>query len=120
MKHLYKFMNRQNIPWVKLIWEAHYQNNKLPQVQAPCGSFWWKDVLSCEAREAREAREGEQGRGGRGGRRGRRWNNNYDNNYQQNPQANATQPANDNLPMSNSTTSDGEDGMLALDPLRFS
>ena len=24
MKHLHKFMNRVHIPWVKLIWEAHY------------------------------------------------------------------------------------------------
>ena len=46
MKHLYKFMNRMDLPWVKLIWEAHYQNNKLPQAHAPCGSFWWKDILS--------------------------------------------------------------------------
>ena len=31
MKHLYKFMNKLDVPWVKLIWEAHYRNNKLPQ-----------------------------------------------------------------------------------------
>ena len=46
MKHLYKFMNRFDVPWVQLIWKAHYQNNKLPQVQAACGSFWWKDILA--------------------------------------------------------------------------
>ena len=46
MKNLYKFMNQEDIPWVKLIWQAHYQDFKLPQSRAPCGSFWWKDCLS--------------------------------------------------------------------------
>ena len=49
-----------------------------------------------DLKRLREARERQQGRGGRGGRR---WNNNnYNDNYQKNPQANAAQPANDNLP----------------------
>ena len=39
-------MNRMDIPWVQLIWHAHYQNHKLPQSSGPCGSFWWKDCLS--------------------------------------------------------------------------
>ena len=39
-------MNQKHIPWVNLIWQAHYQDDKLPQSRAPCGSFWWKDCLS--------------------------------------------------------------------------
>ena len=39
-------MNRKDIPWVTLIWQAHYPNGKIPQSTGPCGSFWWKDCLS--------------------------------------------------------------------------
>ena len=39
-------MNQEDIPWVNLIWQAHYQDNKLPQSRAPCGSFWSKDCLA--------------------------------------------------------------------------
>jgi hypothetical protein len=39
-------MNRQDIPWVQLIWQAHYSNGKIPQSSNACGSFWWKDCLS--------------------------------------------------------------------------
>ena len=39
-------MNHEDIPWVTLIWQAHYQGNKLPQARNLCGSFWWKDCLS--------------------------------------------------------------------------
>jgi hypothetical protein len=30
LKNLHKFFNRLDIPWVHLIWEKHYQNDKLP------------------------------------------------------------------------------------------
>jgi hypothetical protein len=46
LKFLFKFMNRQDIPWVQLIWQAHYSNGKIPQSSNACGSFWWKDCLS--------------------------------------------------------------------------
>ena len=39
MKNLFKFMNRANIPWVQLIWQAYYHGNKLPQSTNSCGSF---------------------------------------------------------------------------------
>ena len=39
-------MNQEDIPWVQLIWQAHYNDDKLPQVKGQCGSFWWKDCLS--------------------------------------------------------------------------
>jgi hypothetical protein len=44
MKYLDKFFNKRDIPWVNLIWEKHYTNNKLPGITKK-GSFWWRDVL---------------------------------------------------------------------------
>ena len=41
MKNLHKFYNRHDIPWVNLIWETHYSDNKLPGEEL-LGSFWWK------------------------------------------------------------------------------
>ena len=45
MKYIFKFMNKDDLPWVKLIWKAHYENDRLPQNNRPVGSFWWKDCL---------------------------------------------------------------------------
>lgn len=45
LKHLHKFFNRVNLPWVKLIWERHYSNGRLPNSSTPKGSFWWRDTL---------------------------------------------------------------------------
>jgi hypothetical protein len=39
-----KFYNHRDIPWVKLVWHAYYQD-KVPHAENLCGSFWWKDVL---------------------------------------------------------------------------
>ena len=44
LKNLHKFFNRLDILWVHLIWEKHYQNDKLPSTIKK-GSFWWKDNL---------------------------------------------------------------------------
>ena len=30
MKNLDKFYNKSDIPWVKLVWEKHYRNGRLP------------------------------------------------------------------------------------------
>ena len=46
LKFLHKFMNKMDLPWVQLIWQAHYHGNRLPQAHGPVGSFWWKDCLS--------------------------------------------------------------------------
>ena len=46
MKHLFKFMNREDLPWVKLIWQAHYTHDKIPQNSGSVGSFWWKDCIN--------------------------------------------------------------------------
>jgi hypothetical protein len=46
IKNLYKFYNQHDIPWVKLLWQAHYNNGHLPHIGNPKGSFWWRDCLS--------------------------------------------------------------------------
>lgn len=43
MKYLHKFYNRDDIPWVGLVWESYYSNGRLPG-NISKGSFWWKDV----------------------------------------------------------------------------
>jgi hypothetical protein len=45
IKHLDKFYNRRDIPWVNLIWSSHYPNGEVPHATKEKGSFWWKDVL---------------------------------------------------------------------------
>jgi hypothetical protein len=44
IKFLDKFYNRKDVPWVNLVWFAHY-DNKIPHAENLCGSFWWRDVL---------------------------------------------------------------------------
>lgn len=44
IKHLDKFYNREDLPWVELIWHAHYVS-KIPHAEGLCGSFWWRDVM---------------------------------------------------------------------------
>jgi hypothetical protein len=43
LKFLHKFYNKDDTPWVSLVWNAYYSNN-IPHVSRPCGSFWWIDV----------------------------------------------------------------------------
>jgi hypothetical protein len=40
LKHLDKFYNKKNIPWVNLIWNTHYSNGEIPHVTRDRGSFW--------------------------------------------------------------------------------
>jgi hypothetical protein len=44
LKHLHKFYNKENIPWVNLVWSKYYIN-KVPHATREVGSFWWKDIL---------------------------------------------------------------------------
>jgi hypothetical protein len=44
IKFLDKFYNKKDIPWIQLIWSAHYPW-KLPHEENMVGSFWWRDVL---------------------------------------------------------------------------
>ena len=39
LKFFHKFFNRDDIPWVHLVWEKHYPNGKLPGLVRK-GSFW--------------------------------------------------------------------------------
>jgi hypothetical protein len=45
MKHLDRFYNKANVPWVKLIWDTYYANGDVPHANNICGSFWWRDVF---------------------------------------------------------------------------
>lgn len=38
LKNFHKFFNHENLPWVRLIWEAHYSSS-LPSVGSTVGSF---------------------------------------------------------------------------------
>lgn len=44
MKHLNKFYNRADIPWVRMIWSKYY-SDRVPHKTREVGSFWWKDIL---------------------------------------------------------------------------
>ena len=46
MKNIHKFYNHMDLPWVDLIWNAHYSNDSIPHATNPKGSLWWKDCLS--------------------------------------------------------------------------
>jgi hypothetical protein len=43
MKFLHKFFNKENIPWVQLIWRNY--NNSTPQSANISYSFWWRDIV---------------------------------------------------------------------------
>lgn len=36
-------MNKENLPWVKIIWETYYQHNTL--WHRLVGTFWWRAIL---------------------------------------------------------------------------
>lgn len=44
LKHLHKFYNKKEVPWVELIWNTYYVES-VPHASDPCGSFWWRDIL---------------------------------------------------------------------------
>lgn len=44
-KHLHKLYNKEDIPWVQLVWHTHYANGQIPHATTERGSFWFKDVL---------------------------------------------------------------------------
>lgn len=49
LKHLYKFFNRQNLPWVPLIWHSYYAG-LVPHALGNRGSFWWRDIMKLEGK----------------------------------------------------------------------
>ena len=44
MKNLLKFLNKEDIPWINLIWEKYY-HTELPR-RIVEGSFWWKSHIA--------------------------------------------------------------------------
>lgn len=44
MKHLSKFYNQADIPWVRLVWQKYY-SNRVPHTAREMGSFWWRDIM---------------------------------------------------------------------------
>ena len=44
IKHLHKFFNKEDVPWVSLVWEKYYKSGKLPE-SSKKGSFWWRDIV---------------------------------------------------------------------------
>ena len=44
LKHMFKFYNHADVPWVELIWNTYY-SNKIPHAVDTVGSFWWKDIM---------------------------------------------------------------------------
>jgi hypothetical protein len=45
LKHLDKFYNKRNIPWINLIWNTYYSKGEVPHASKDKGLFWWKDLL---------------------------------------------------------------------------
>jgi hypothetical protein len=43
LKYLHKFYNKEDTPWVHLLWNTYYYG-KIPHAMDPVGSFWWKDI----------------------------------------------------------------------------
>jgi hypothetical protein len=44
LKNVHKLFNREDIPWVNLIWNTYYASGVVPG-QRLVGSFWWKTHL---------------------------------------------------------------------------
>jgi hypothetical protein len=44
LKNMDKFFNRQDCPWVNLIWTNYYRDGKLQNLQRK-GSFWWSAIM---------------------------------------------------------------------------
>ena len=44
IKHLHKFYNKADIPWVSLLWDSYY-DGVVPHATVLCGSFWWKYIF---------------------------------------------------------------------------
>jgi hypothetical protein len=39
LKHVHKFFNKADIPWVDLTWKAYYSAALAPRAHSPRGSF---------------------------------------------------------------------------------
>jgi len=49
LEHHYKFYNKEDIPWVQLVWGHYSTQGRLPfQGRRIRGSFWWLDILKLQ------------------------------------------------------------------------
>jgi hypothetical protein len=44
-KHLHKLYNKEDVPWIQLVWNTHYIDGKAPHGTRGKGSFWLKDLM---------------------------------------------------------------------------
>jgi hypothetical protein len=47
LKHLHKFFNKADVPWVDLTWKVYYSANIAPRAHSPRGYFWWRALCIC-------------------------------------------------------------------------
>ena len=47
LKHLHKFYNKVEVPWVQLVWHSYYAEG-VPHSQKLCGSFRWHDIMKLD------------------------------------------------------------------------
>jgi hypothetical protein len=45
IKHLHKFYNKEDVPWVQLIWHTHYLDGQIPHATIEKGSSWFRDIM---------------------------------------------------------------------------
>lgn len=46
LKHLDKFYNKKDVPWVNLVCHTYYSEGQVPHETTAKCSFWWKDIMS--------------------------------------------------------------------------
>jgi hypothetical protein len=47
LKNLHTFFNKEDFPWVKLLWSKYYAHGQVPG-QVKKGSFWWRSNLKLQ------------------------------------------------------------------------
>jgi hypothetical protein len=45
LKHLHKFYNNEDIPWIHLVRDSYY-HHAVPHAVVLAGSFWWRNIIS--------------------------------------------------------------------------
>jgi hypothetical protein len=45
LKHLHKFYNNEDIPWVHLVRDAYYHQD-VPHAVVLASSFWWRSIIN--------------------------------------------------------------------------
>jgi hypothetical protein len=45
VKHLQKLYNKEDVPWVQLIWHTHFASGQIPHTSPEKGSFWFRDIM---------------------------------------------------------------------------